>query len=114
MTFFMRRRLHEEFLIPVKLTALSPEETAEVFVGVANKHVVYLGNNLGLDSYVRIDREADGKVTYFHYWVYHEGEMCKAGSGGYIPLLHQKSEQILEFELKHFDPKGQHKLKDAT
>lgn len=113
MTTRINNALRYEFLIPVKVAQLSAEDTAEVFVQVANKHIKYTGQNGEcIDTYMRIDRNDDGTVNYFHYWLYHEGKMFKAGSGGYIPKLHPQREQILEFELKHFDPKGQYKLKN--
>lgn len=92
-----------EALIGVKVNRLTPQETAEIFAEIANGTIVYEQHDLDCDFYTKIDRDPNtGTVLYFHYWGYCKGSMYKFGSGGYIPIIHKKSGQVMEFELKNW------------
>jgi hypothetical protein len=84
-------------LFPVKMVPIDSAEMSKVFARFAagGGDIVYNGNVRYNDVYCKIDYDEEGMSTYFHYWVYWQGAMCKVGSGGYIAMLHTKPEEIL-------------------
>jgi hypothetical protein len=89
-------------MFPVKITRMDAHEMSQVFARLATGgDVVYNGNVKLNDVYCKIDVDEEGMSTYFHYWLYHNGVMSKAGSGGYIAMLHTKPQEIvLELPLR--------------
>jgi hypothetical protein len=101
--------IHHDFKLtkgrlPCAYKKLSKEETAQLFLDIANE-LVYRNDELNSTSiYIRIEYESDDstRVKHFHYWVFYSGEMIKVGSGGYIPTLHPISERMHEFQITNF------------
>lgn len=85
----------------VNCVLLTPEEVANIFSEVANKSINYEKNDFCMDIYTKIDINNDihNTIYGFHYWIHYQGRMWKIGSGGYIPLLHKKEYQLVEFDL---------------
>ena len=101
-------------MYPVKSEKLDQVEMSQVFARFASGDIKYNGNVSNNDVYCKWDVDEEGMTTYFHYWLFYHGQMWKAGSGGYIAMLHTKPEEIvLELPLRaNFARKEVPTLKD--